>query len=206
MVMAQDQTIQQFVRRYRKLASSAKLRDAEYYWHGLDAMLIAMCQKAPLHTDFVEVYGKVALVNRAYRANLHMGPNEPEKLVAEALYKKKVDGVFAPLRVLDAFNTKTLPAVVKAHASLVELAHDAVNKNVVSFCSKYLSFHFPHLVPVFDSKAVDSARKLTRDEMKAGGEWEFERHCERVAHLVSVLVADGTEKPDLKLIDFLLYG
>lgn len=89
--MAQPKTIRQFIQAYRRIAKSPEMKDELYWWHELDSVLVEMCTALPKHKNLNEVYRKVALINRAYRAKLEMGPDGPELKVAKAFVKKDID-------------------------------------------------------------------------------------------------------------------
>src|SRR5262245_21802212 len=120
MVVAMMQTIDEFVEAYRKIAGPGASRDAAYWWREMDRVLTEMCRAHPDHEDVYEVFAKVSIINRMYRANLQMGANDPEWLVSQALVDNRADRIIAPLRTLDSFSATTLSAVVQVHRGVTD--------------------------------------------------------------------------------------
>ena len=82
-----------------------------------------------------------------------------------------------------------------------------------SFISKYLHFHFPESVPIFDSYAYDVSWQLAAaptSEQRACYDkrvnWKYAYHCGALLEIMSTLQKYGVKLPSLKLIDVLLYG
>jgi hypothetical protein len=198
-------SIREFVVRYRSIAEPGPCRDTYYWWHALDTILMEMCAVRPDHVNVSQVYAKVSIINRVYRANLHMGTDSPEWKVAEAFVENNADEVIAPLRRMRAFDNQTLATVSQCHGDLLNIAHRATNKHPISFCSKYLAFHFPSVVPIYDSLSRTNAQTLTQGQ-KTTGDGEYTDHCQRVLLLLKALGDEGIASPQLKLIDCILYG
>ena len=69
--MARILDIASFLNEYQKLECGIRDKNPLYYWWiPLDRPILAACKDHPAHSDYCEVYAKVALVNRMYSANL----------------------------------------------------------------------------------------------------------------------------------------
>jgi len=186
----------------------AAYKHASHTWEPLDKVLLDACTSKPDHTDVSEVFAKVALVNRVYRANLHMGGKDAEWNLAKKLATAKFDDVLTVLRPL-TFARETAPAIVEAHGKLVGLCESVTGRVANSFASKYLSFHVPDAVPIFDQYAYSSSWALVGK--KCSGAWatgineDYGWHAEAVVLLVEDLQTHGVASPSLKQIDIVLY-
>lgn len=196
-------TLDRFFERYREVQ-----RDG-YAWAELDRALLALCERLPDHTDAQRNFGKVALINRAYGANLHMGGKEAEREVAEALVSSDLDAHLAGLRRLDTFDLRSAPAVMAAHDSLVSVCRGVTHRKNQSFASKYLAFHAPKAVPLFDAYAERAGKQLVSADARAplqkGISGPYGAHCATVLALMSALRQEGLI-PDVKRIDVVLYS
>jgi hypothetical protein len=202
-------TLSEFINKYQSDVRLMEARDPDHYWRvPFDRVVIDACRTNPGHREVCEVYPKIALTNRVYAANLGgMTPNaKAEWNVAQAFVDKDADAVIAPIVSLTAFNLATLPAVVHCHRQLVQLVHEVTKRNEESFCSKYLSFHYPETAPVLDHHSEELACRLTAGTSELVGDGRYERHCRRVLYLADALRSNGVAGPSIKMIDHVLYG
>jgi hypothetical protein len=196
--------VAEFVERYRDT-------ETDYWWEALDRPIFRACSDSPQHLDAKEVFGKVALINRCYRANLHMGAKNAEWNLAGAMVKGRFDDVMERLQVVAGFSRDELPRILNAHEEFVRLAHDVTKRTENSFCAKYLSFHFPKSVPIFDSFAYNVSWQLEKDHIPTGlyaDNWnvDYGYHCEALLRLIDALHNEGVANPDLKRVDYILYS
>jgi hypothetical protein len=198
-----------------KLCAAYKSLEADgghYSWSALDRALIAVCATMPLHDNIDEVYAKVRIINRAYLANLQFGAANAEWKVAEAFIKGTPDAVFAPLRSSSQFSLEGLPILLNAHENLIDLAYQVTGKVQNSFVSKYLHFHFPATVPIFDNLAYNAAWNLAQPPYSQSELYDGRRNrdygyfCGALLRIMHELQTHGVESPRLKLLDVLLYG
>ncbi len=201
-------TIPWFVEQYRKIQSGIREKDpAHYWWIPLDRPIIRACRDNPGHTDSCEVAAKVALVNRMYSAQLgkgRLGKFEAEDKVTNALVESEIDEFMGKLSRFTTLTLENLSIVVDCHDKLVKVIRKRLKQNALSFSSKYLSFHFPRVVPLFDAKATTAARDILIGDSTFRGYGPFEKHCRRVRRLMDILVEEKV-KPDVKVIDYVLY-
>jgi len=198
----------QFCQDYRRLESDS----AAYSWSALDRALVHVCATTPLHTGTDEVYAKVRLINRAYLANLHFGTPDAEWKVAEKFVEGKADAVLDPLRSCCAFSPEALPQLLDSHEQFVKLTMQVTGKAHNSFVSKYLHFHCPEIVPVFDSYAYDAVWKVAQPPEAEFAHYEgrvnrdYGYYCGALLEVMKLLRDHGLKSPRLKLLDVLLYG
>jgi len=134
-----------------------------------------------------------------------IGRYDAEDRVTKALCKSDIDKFIKPLREEVSLTEAVLPKVLKCHDRLVTIVHRATRKYELSFSSKYLSFHVPRVVPIFDSRAGWTAKKVLPDNSDFRGYGGYQKHCRRILALMDFLV-NKRIKPDLKIIDYVLYS
>jgi len=74
--MARTRDLGWFLQEYRNHQRGIrdKVKDPDYYWWiPLDRPILTACKDHPGHSDYSEVYAKVAMVNRMYSAQLRRG-------------------------------------------------------------------------------------------------------------------------------------
>jgi len=198
-----------FIELYRSVVRLMEARDPDHYWRvPFDRLVIGACCACPKHRDVCEVYPKVALTNRMYIANLGgMTPNpQAEWNVAQAFVDRDADAIIAPIAAAGDFNPDTLPVVVRCHTGLVAIVQEVTGRYEESFCSKYLSFHYPVVAPVLDQHAERLACRLSEGTFEPDCKGRYERHCRRVLFLAEALRSHDVADPSIKVIDHVLYG
>jgi hypothetical protein len=199
---------ERFLQHYK--TEEANRRRGQLWIDGVDLPIIEACAKRPGHKNVYEVYGKVALVNRMYAAMLgrYTKVGDPEWKVAEQLVKHDADSFIAPLASFRKLDTDAVPEVVASHRKLVKIIYRLTKKEFHSFSAKYLSFHFPRLVPISDSKAITWSKRIVADlggRKAVAADSEYEKHCRRILILLDFLRSNQIEDPDIKLVDLVLY-
>ena len=193
-----------------KLLSEYNKARGDYYFKYLDETLFDLCKKFPDHTDEQKVFAKVAIINNVYRANLHMSGRGAEQRLAAHLVKVKFDDKIELLRNMSAFDKATINDIVRIHGYFVRLTDNLLGKRAISFCSKYLNFHFPNIVPIFDSRAYKTIWRYVGAELnhldyddKINADYAY--FCDAILEIVKILEANHVKHPSLKIIDVLLY-
>lgn len=204
--------VKDFIQAYKNVCNH---REDYYYYEPLDQAIFNACRKMQRHTNKNEVFAKIALVNRTYGANfgryLGRAGKYPEWRLAEKFVRGKIDDLLLPLKSIGHFNRNSIDTIVRTHEKLVTVTYSITKRTENSFCSKYLSFHFPKIIPIFDFYSSDASWNLAGKEVKAARfdeNWncDYGYHCEAVLLLIKALLESGIKDPDLKLIDCVLYG
>jgi len=179
----------------------------DHYDRYIDEAISHLFKKYPGHKSIEQVFAKISLVNRVYRTNVERRKKEAEWKLAELLVANKFDNIIAPLKRIQKFNSETLPEIVKVHTRFVTLSKKTIRIRATSFCSKYLHFHFPKLIPIFDSNAYETAWRLVRKEIctSCGDIGDYEYFCLAILALAEKLRSQRIRSPNLKTIDYLLY-
>jgi len=135
-------------------------------WDAANRVLYDLCRRHPDHTDEAIIVAKVWLIGRSYAAAIERGAIS--KYLGDKLYTKGVSRILKR-RSLD--NTlKRVHALRRSDAETVVSALEAINKvfgqisgrNNRSLVSKYMHFHCPKSVYIYDSRAVRAIRLLTK--------------------------------------------
>ena len=192
--------IDRFIGAYRKY-------DPNYYYRYIDQAIFLTFQKYPNHTSPEQVFAKISLVNRIYRTNIQRRRKDAEWKLAELLVDKKFDNAITPLKTIKNLDAATLPEIVGIHERFVNIAKKVLRVRATSFCSKYLHFHFPKIIPIFDSKAYETAWKLVGNEINDSdmGISDYGCYCLTILNLIEKLNIYGIRSANLKAIDYLLY-
>jgi hypothetical protein len=200
--------IDDFCTAYQRLEAKAGM----YSWAALDRALVNVCAASPLHVQVDEVSVKIAIINRMYRANLQYGAKDAERKVAEKFVKNHADAIVAPLRKSSNFSSKSLRYLLDAHEKLVDLTRQVTKKVHNSFLSKYLHFHFPSVVPIFDKYAYNASWELAPLPIAKYAQYDkrlnqdYACHCASLLQIMKELKDRDVKSPSVKLLDVLLYG
>lgn len=143
-------------------------------WRIGNETLYELCRRHPTHTDQAEIVAKVWLIGRAYSASIERGrgkgasahlPNDRfyAEAVPEALRRRGIDRHIRRIAKLEANDDAAIPLVLAAHQCLVDVFSELTGKDKRSLASKYLHFHLPEHVFIFDSRVAEAIRTLRLD-------------------------------------------
>ena len=140
-----------------------------------------------------------------------MGVKDAEWKLAQLMVDNDFDKSISEALTLGSFSSSTLPSVIALHEGFVHLGRRVTKRIENSFCSKYLSFHFPKLFPLFDRNAYNASWELTGHRLSRGlyvgnRNVDYAYHCEAILKLLTELHQHGVAEPDLKTIDYVLYS
>jgi hypothetical protein len=186
------------------LEKYAYIADNGYSWKLLDQAIFDLVNKYPQHSDLEAVYAKICLINRVYRANMQMAFSGAEIKLAEHFQNRHqtIDGILQSLESL-TFSRESIVQIVMAHKRIEQISFEVLNKKSTSFTAKYLNFHLPDVVPIYDNWSKTNLEKLIGRKISEGA---FSEYCEGILIIYEELVNKGIRKPSLKIIDCILYG
>lgn len=131
-------------------------------WKPVDDELYDLFRRRPSHRDYSDVYTKVVMIERLYRAGVVRAFKGKAKAKAENTVARELmaqaDLLEKHLVALAGhkLNRQTALEIVELHGRVTEsLAPSAGGVWLTSFVSKYLHFHCA-IVPIYDSKAAGS--------------------------------------------------
>jgi hypothetical protein len=133
----------------------------DYSGYG-NAVLYSMCSERPLHTDIDTIQSKLWIIGRAYSAAIERkaGPGFKIETAATMLQSSDIDKHIAKLLDIERPSESNLDTLLQAHKSLTDSLQSATGIKKRSLASKYLHFHAPRAVFIFDSIANRKIRNL----------------------------------------------
>jgi hypothetical protein len=143
--------------------------DDDYPWARGDRTLYELCDEEPTHTDLQSVIAKVWLIGRAYAAAIERGRDKTTdtdtltqlyEVTARSLMESDLDSHLNKLRCYVKIDHNNKRDVLSAHLHLLDVLLNVTRKRKRSFAAKYLHFHCPSVVPIYDSYAEGTLRKL----------------------------------------------
>jgi hypothetical protein len=182
----------------------------EQGWHQVDECLYGFVSQHPDHGEVEYVYAKVCLVNRVYRAYVHLKISESEL----AKHLSELDWLDGKIRELNGYpnrdlDDESLDKVVACHGSLLEMGREWARADLDSFFSKYLHFHSPKVVPIYDNRAWDTLEEYVPFTGRSIGESYYENFCKRFLKLYKRAI-DAKDKEHIsgvsvRVLDYYLY-
>jgi len=127
-------------------------------------ILYRMCRDRICHDDIDTVSSKLWLIGRAYsaaierKAGVSFSINDAARIFIDSDIDKHIE-IISKINRLDATNAQ---ALLEAHKYVTELLRRATGLEKRSLASKYLHFHSPSSVFIFDSLASKKVRELIR--------------------------------------------
>jgi hypothetical protein len=140
--------------------------DRQSAWDLSNQVLYDLCRTHPRHRDDAVIIAKVRLIGRTYAAAIERRQGRRDvagddfylDVVAPEMRRSRVDRLFAPLRRL---RRPDADAVLPVHARLTAVFERITGHEKRALASKYLHFHFPRAVYLFDERADRAVRRLT---------------------------------------------
>jgi hypothetical protein len=158
------------------------LDDRRDLWTFGNSVLYDLCSEYPRHQYNAEVAAKVWLIGRSYAAAVERGVRNVDgmprdttqfyrKRVALPIRRSGIDRHIQKLHEIGRIRIDSAPVVLAAHARLTEVLAKSLGDRKRSFVSKYLHFHAPEAVPIYDSLAVASLKRHTARRVAVPQEW-----------------------------------
>jgi hypothetical protein len=189
-------------------------------WEAIDTELYGLCRRHPSHRNPTDVYVKLTVIDRVYRAGLARawkGSRDPETAAAEIL-TEHADLIVPSLGELQdcPLDRDTVGEIIRLHGALTRaLQPSAGDRWLTSFVSKYLHFHCP-ITPIYDSRSASTindfvdgaAAKRIRAGVPVppGRILPYYRFATKFLALQERLAIDTELRPTVKEIDHLLLG
>lgn len=147
---------------YKHFAATKK-RD----WEFGNSILYKMCEKRPKHNNPDVIVGKIWLIGRSYAAAIERRKDGKKtgdfyfEVVAPKMKKigKELD---KKIKVLSQPSTNYIIDLLCTHKFLTDAFNDISKLQKRSLASKYMHFHCPSKVFIYDSRARDAIHKLVK--------------------------------------------
>lgn len=146
--------------------STARKAIADTSWDAANGVLYDLCRRYPGHDDEAINIAKVWLIGRTYAVAIerhatsrYKGDRFYTHVVGPGL---KNSGIDSHIRAVKGSGSKDATPVLAAHAALVKVFWKMSKHSHPSLASKYLHFHCPTEVYIYDSRADRAIRYVTR--------------------------------------------
>jgi hypothetical protein len=167
-----------------------KATDDDDDWLFANEVLYNLCKEHPSHDDVSKIIAKIWLIGRSYaapiergRASLGSSEDFYTNSVGPVLRDSEIDKLIceAKGKTPDEFSLQQL---IDAHGALTETFKKISNMNNRSLASKYLHFHLPEFVYIYDSRANVAIKKLNKmfgvpERKFEGGDAEYRCFSEK---------------------------
>ena len=127
-----------------------------------------LCERYPYHKAVDEIFAKIWLIGGSYSASiekrkkaLNKGDDFYTKIIVLTLKRSKIDLALEDLSNYRFPNIDNIGSILNAHKYLLNLFKDMSGMAKRSLASKYLHFHKPNLLFIYDSKAMEAIRDYT---------------------------------------------
>lgn len=133
----------------------------DYSGYG-NEVLYRMCSEKPQHKDIDIIKSKLWIIGRAYSAAIERkaGPDFKIETAAAILKASEIDSHISSLLKITKTDETNLDTLLRAHKCLTDALQRATGIEKRSLASKYLHFHAPKAVFIFDSIANRKIREL----------------------------------------------
>lgn len=127
-----------------------------------NGVLYRMCEDRPLHEDIDTIKSKLWIIGRSYAASIERGAGKNFNIeeAAKLIQKSDIDTRIGELKNVDRITVGNIHVLLDAHKSFTDTLKIATTKAKRSLASKYLHFHAPRAVFIFDSIANENIRKI----------------------------------------------
>jgi len=195
------------------------------YWGLGNQLLYDMVKQYPYHEDKDAIHAKLWLIGRAYAAPIERNKATYDKskgdfYTVEAVphmlkVGKELDKRIAELNMHKGIaSLQELKLLLGTHAYLLREFEEKTKDNKRSLASKYLHFHAPNMVYIYDSRAEKAACKYVKFnkslykklKKSATEEWDdgYARFAVRLFELQNYIQEEFGERPSPRAIDSFL--
>lgn len=135
----------------------------DYSGYG-NEVLYRMCREKPLHTDLDIVSSKLWLIGRSYSAAIErrVGKDFSMETAAKLLINSNIDELIRKIISIERPTESNIHEILNAHRCFVDIIAKETIIEKRSLASKYLHFHSPKSVFLYDSRAKNRIREILR--------------------------------------------
>lgn len=141
-------------------------------WQYGNSVLYNMCAQEPYHNKKDVIIGKLWLIGRSYSAALERRKTgdgcDSTEFYADVVAPKmleigdELDRRIGVLKEYDRLTDDNLDSLLSTHMFLTDVFNQLTKLDKRSLASKYLHFHSPNAVYIYDSRASNAIRKVVR--------------------------------------------
>lgn len=141
-------------------------------WDWGNSMLYKMCESNPYHKSQDQALGKMWIIGRTYSAAVERGAGKHREecvdfyaeKVAPMLVNSEIDKWIKTLKKIGRITEENVETLLDIHSNFVSEIKGITSKNKRSLASKYLHFHVPESVFIYDAIANTEIRSLLSEE------------------------------------------
>lgn len=153
-----------------KRSSLKELEESPWDWG--NSVLYNMCKNEPYHRDIGKAFGKMWIIGRSYSASIERGAGVHREnsidfyseKVGPMLVNSELDSWIKELKKIKRITHDNSELLLEIHLNFVKEIKSITNKNKRSLASKYLHFHAPDSVFIYDSIANAEIRSILRED------------------------------------------
>lgn len=125
-------------------------------------VLYRMCNERPSHKEIDTIKSKLWLIGRAYSATIERKAGKDFNLqkAAEKIQASEIDSHISKLQKINRTSLENVDTLLTAHKYFTDLLKEITDLNKRSLASKYLHFHAPKCVFIYDSIANRRIREI----------------------------------------------
>lgn len=141
-------------------------------WEFGNNILYKMCEENPLHNDADVLIGKILLIGRSYAAAIERRKNADDyksddfysDVVAPKMLEigDELDNRIKSLKNNTGVIFDCIPEILSTHKFLMDAFKEMTGLEKRSLASKYLHFHCPEKIFIYDSRAKEAIRKIVK--------------------------------------------
>ena len=141
-------------------------------WGLANQTLYDLCKEYPNHTDADQIVAKLWLIGRSYAAAIERRKNA-KGYVGDFYYDTVAPAMISAGQDLDSKiallnSLKSIDDLLDTHAYLMGIFNSLTGMDKRSLASKYLHFHCPEAVFIYDSVASTALRKIVKKPKNIG--------------------------------------
>jgi len=144
------------------------MKHADDYSGWGNELLYKMCTERPKHNDIDTIVAKIWIIGRSYSAAIERKAGNGFKIekAAKFLIDSDIDDHVSRLRAIERVNDLNIGTLLSAHKHVTDVLAKATGIEKRSLASKYLHFHSPSSVFIYDSIASSRIREALRTKRK----------------------------------------
>ena len=196
----------------KEIASSTK-------WVLANSILYDLCDKYHFHNNPDEIVTKIWLIGRSYAAAIERN-KKAKNNSGEYYYStvspviiqhgKEIDSMIEKLNSIERITLDNIQTLLSAQGFLTRVFFSITDQEKRSLASKYLHFHSPQSVFIYDSVAHKTLGKLVKGNLQSSDfdgdsvDIEYAKYCIRALKLRDYIQAKYNLDLSMRQIDSLL--
>ncbi len=140
-------------------------------WDFGNNILYNMCKDDFNHDKAEHILAKVLFIGRIYAASIERRKTKDENIndnfyfdkVVPTFQNSELDTKLNALKIHAEIKEEIIPGILSNHYYLMKIIREITNLDKRSFCSKYLHFHLPELFFIYDSRAANALKILSKN-------------------------------------------